>query len=43
MQKQDIETQYIIEDSQSLEDGKRIDTMTINMGPQHPSTQLSLI
>src|SRR5258708_10864876 len=38
MQKQDIETQYIIEDSQSLEDGKRIDTMTINMGPQHPST-----
>src|SRR5947207_12896132 len=38
MQKQDVETQYIIEDSQSLEDGKRIDTMTINMGPQHPST-----
>src|SRR5712691_4918170 len=38
MQKQDIETQYIIEDSQSLEDGKRVDTMTINMGPQHPST-----
>jgi len=38
MQKQDIETQYIIEDSQSLEDWQRIDTMTINMGPQHPST-----
>src|SRR5438094_1315648 len=38
MQKQDVETQYIIEDSQSLEDGKRVDTMTINMGPQHPST-----
>ncbi len=38
MQKQDIETQYIIEDSQPLEDGQRIDTMTINMGPQHPST-----
>ena len=38
MQKQDIETQYIIEDSQTLEDGQRIDTMTINMGPQHPST-----
>jgi NADH-quinone oxidoreductase subunit D len=38
MQKQDIETQYIIDDSQSLEDGMRIDTMTINMGPQHPST-----
>jgi NADH-quinone oxidoreductase subunit D len=35
---QDVETQYIIEDSQSLEDGKRVDTMTINMGPQHPST-----
>src|SRR5947209_20069768 len=38
MRKQDVETQYIIEDSQSLEDGKRVDTMTINMGPQHPST-----
>src|SRR6516164_6222914 len=38
MQKQDIETQFIIEDSQALEDGKRVDTMTINMGPQHPST-----
>src|SRR5260370_35855575 len=38
MQKQDIETQYIIEDSQPLENGQRIDTMTINMGPQHPST-----
>jgi NADH-quinone oxidoreductase subunit D len=38
MQKQDVETQYIIEDSQSLEDGKHVDAMTINMGPQHPST-----
>src|SRR5438876_509770 len=38
MQKQDVETQYIIEDSQSLEDGKRVDSMIINMGPQHPST-----
>jgi NADH-quinone oxidoreductase subunit D len=38
MQKQDIETQYIIEDSQPLEGGQRVDTMTINMGPQHPST-----
>src|SRR5947199_4449180 len=38
MQKQDVETQYIIEDSQSLEDGNRVDTMTINIGPQHPST-----
>src|SRR5438552_4683370 len=38
MQKQDVETQYIIEDSQSLEDGKRVDSMIINIGPQHPST-----
>jgi len=38
MQKQDIETQYTIEDSQVLEGGQRVDTMTINMGPQHPST-----
>src|SRR3989441_1044933 len=38
MQKQDVETQYTIEDSQSLEDGSRVDTMTINMGPHHPST-----
>ncbi len=38
MQRQDIETQYTIDDSQRLEDGQRVDTMTINMGPQHPST-----
>jgi NADH-quinone oxidoreductase subunit D len=38
MQKQDRETQYIIEDSQPLEVGQHVDTMTINMGPQHPST-----
>ncbi|HXZ06330.1 MAG TPA: NADH-quinone oxidoreductase subunit D, partial [Ktedonobacteraceae bacterium] len=38
MQRQDVETQYSIEDSESFEDGKRVDTMTINMGPQHPST-----
>ena len=38
MQQQDIEAQYIIEDSQVREDGQRVDTMTINMGPQHPST-----
>jgi len=38
VQKQDIETQYIIEDNQPLEGGQRVDTMTINMGPQHPST-----
>src|SRR5215468_8603026 len=38
MQKQDIKTQYMLDDSQSVDDGQRIDTMTINMGPQHPST-----
>ena len=38
MQQQDIETQYTIEDSTAGADGQRIDTMTINMGPQHPST-----
>jgi NADH-quinone oxidoreductase subunit D len=27
-----------IEDSQASGDGQRVDTMTINMGPQHPST-----
>jgi NADH-quinone oxidoreductase subunit D len=36
--KQDIETRYTIEQSEELEDGQRADTMTINMGPQHPST-----
>ncbi len=40
MQKQEtqIENYYSIEDSQALEGGQRVDTMTINMGPQHPST-----
>lgn len=38
MQKQEIETQYMLEDSQSVDGRQRIDTMTINMGPQHPST-----
>ena len=38
MQQQEIENIYTIEDSQQAEDGKRVDTMTINMGPQHPST-----
>src|SRR5579885_3632415 len=38
MQKQDLETRYQIEENQALEDGRRSDTMTINMGPQHPST-----
>ncbi len=38
MQKQEIATHYRLEDSQPLEDGQHMDTMTINMGPQHPST-----
>ncbi|MBE3559156.1 MAG: NADH dehydrogenase (quinone) subunit D [Ktedonobacteraceae bacterium] len=33
-----MENRYTVEDSQILEDGQRSDTMTINMGPQHPST-----
>jgi NADH-quinone oxidoreductase subunit D len=37
MKQQEIEHSYTIEDSQ-IEDGQRSDTMTINMGPQHPST-----
>jgi NADH-quinone oxidoreductase subunit D len=38
MQKQDIETHYTVEEGLELENGQRSDTMTINMGPQHPST-----
>ena len=42
MQQQETENTYTIEDSRgngsSLPDGQRVDTMTINMGPQHPST-----
>jgi NADH-quinone oxidoreductase subunit D len=38
MKQQEIENVYTIEESQQLEDGRRSDTMTINMGPQHPST-----
>src|SRR5213594_1390706 len=38
MQQQEIENIYTVEDSQVAEDGQRVDTMTINMGPQHPST-----
>src|SRR5215469_5086658 len=38
MQKQDIKTQYMLEGSQSVDGKQRVDTMTINMGPQHPST-----
>ncbi len=40
MQKQEakIENYYSIDDSRTLEGGQREDSMTINMGPQHPST-----
>src|SRR3954454_9048689 len=38
MQQQELENTYTIEDSLISEDGQRKDTMTINMGPQHPST-----
>ena len=38
MKQQEIENTYTIEEGRPLEDGKRSDTMTINMGPQHPST-----
>jgi NADH-quinone oxidoreductase subunit D len=38
MKQQEIENIYTIEDSQEKVDGQRVDTMTINMGPQHPST-----
>jgi NADH-quinone oxidoreductase subunit D len=38
MQQPKIENTYTIEDSLIDENGQRNDTMTINMGPQHPST-----
>ena len=38
MQQQELERTYTIEDRQQLDDEHRVDTMTINMGPQHPST-----
>src|SRR5260370_36884491 len=38
MKQQEVATQYTIQDSQPTEGGQRTDTMTINMGPQHPST-----
>ena len=38
MQQQELENVYTIENSQLTDDGQRTDTMTINMGPQHPST-----
>jgi NADH-quinone oxidoreductase subunit D len=38
MQKQETASDYRREDGQPLNDGPSMDTMTINMGPQHPST-----
>src|ERR1700724_3336393 len=38
MRQQELENYYTIEESESLNDRTRVDTMTINMGPQHPST-----
>jgi NADH-quinone oxidoreductase subunit D len=38
MQQQELERTYTIEDSQQVDEHVRSDTMTINMGPQHPST-----
>ena len=38
MKQQEIERTYTIENSQPADDGQRVDSMQINMGPQHPST-----
>ncbi len=38
MQQQEIANQYTIDSSQQLDGEPRTDSMTINMGPQHPST-----
>jgi NADH-quinone oxidoreductase subunit D len=37
-QPETVQRTYEIEEGQLLDDGHRDDTMTINMGPQHPST-----
>ncbi len=34
----DEQTRIEVEESEALADGQRRDTMTVNMGPQHPST-----
>ncbi|HLG76831.1 MAG TPA: NADH-quinone oxidoreductase subunit D [Ktedonobacteraceae bacterium] len=36
--RQELEKKYTVEESQSPADGAHADIMTINMGPQHPST-----
>src|SRR5579875_1488284 len=38
MKQQEIARTYTIDESQVNEEGQRVDAMTINMGPQHPST-----
>lgn len=38
MQQQDLANTYTIDENPLVADGIRSDTMTINMGPQHPST-----
>jgi NADH-quinone oxidoreductase subunit D len=38
MKQQEIENTYTLDGSQPLGHGQHSDTMTINMGPQHPST-----
>jgi NADH-quinone oxidoreductase subunit D len=38
MKQQESGTRAPLEESQGTRDGQHIDTMTINMGPQHPST-----
>ncbi len=38
VKQQEIANSYTIEEGELLEGGTRNDTMTINMGPQHPST-----
>lgn len=39
MKQQEIARTYTLDESQTAtEDGQRVDAMTINMGPQHPST-----
>jgi NADH-quinone oxidoreductase subunit D len=38
MQQKELENYYSIEDSEPIDERLRVDTMTINMGPQHPST-----
>jgi NADH-quinone oxidoreductase subunit D len=38
MKQQEMVSNYTIDESLQTEDGQHADTMTINMGPQHPST-----